>query len=198
RDPIAVHVERLLLRGQRERRDDRDAPRADELREQGKVHRLDLTGVVVAKKDGLPTLHRAHVLLARDEETTGYSGEPDRVDAALLKLLDVEEVLHAQSGHREDLERSAIRASTLVTRGRNDRLLGMTERCGELVRFGGGAMDENDLVRACDVGDKVGDRVAIDARAPPSLHHSAERHGLFVTVTVQSASESAVSRMVRQ
>ena len=72
-DPIAVHVERLLLRGQRERRDDRDAPRPDELREQREIHRLDLTGVVVAKEDGLPALHRAHVLLARDEETTGYS-----------------------------------------------------------------------------------------------------------------------------
>src|SRR5439155_25076923 len=97
------------------RRDDRDSPRDDELREQRKGHRLNHTGVVVAKKDRLPTLLRVQVLLARDEETTGYSGEPDRVDAALLMLLDVEEVLHAESGHREDLERSAIGASALVT-----------------------------------------------------------------------------------
>src|SRR5207253_2640778 len=67
RDPIAVDVEGLLLRRQRERRDHRDPPRTDELREERQVHRFDLSRVIVAQQAGLPVADRARILLARDE-----------------------------------------------------------------------------------------------------------------------------------
>src|SRR4029078_1014579 len=99
-----------------------------ELGDERKVHLFDLSEVVVAKQDGLPIAHRTHVLLSRDEQTTRDPGESDRVDPALLELLHVEEVLHAEGGHREYLERPSISAAALVARRGDVRLLGMGQR----------------------------------------------------------------------
>src|SRR6185295_611744 len=134
-DTVPVHVERLVIGRERKRRDDRDAARSDELREQRKVHRLHGAGVVVAQQDRLSVLDRAHVLPLRDEESARDARESDGIDTALLELLDIEKILDPQRRHGEHLERASIGAAARVARWRGDRLLRHAERSGDAVRL---------------------------------------------------------------
>src|SRR5260221_3267505 len=89
-DPVTIDVQRLVLGGERERRDDGHAARSHELAEQRDIDRLDRAGEVVAQEHRLPVGDGADDLALRDEQAPRESREPHGVDAAGLQLLRVQ------------------------------------------------------------------------------------------------------------